>query len=428
MTPNEAWAAAYNQLELQLDRASFETWLRGAELVGYEAGIYVVGVANGYARDMLQERLYRNVRRVLSDIAGEHCEIRFEVRRPGEAADREQVDEGEPLFTSPPTPLQPGETEAEEAEPEWAHKLPPEFYFFAKVPEAIIDQLDVTALGVLVKFIRYINRKRNIFIRSLAQLAELFGMAKSTIGRHVQALVDAGCMSVTPGNGRGSANTYRLAGLLAVAICGEDVAARTSREAALGIAPQPKKAAESENKVTQNESTSGEKGSKMSPQDEKVTQNESISGDKVTQNESPIQTFKLLDALKDKDAYAGARARERSVARAVAGEVSDKFNYPRGHFMDKKQKARREPEKILGAWATAFGEPSAYQAAVLRDIEKRYGRVLFDEALVLVQKRWRGNRGLDPLKLLQKKLSAQHRVAVVLESVAKRDVAKVAGS
>jgi hypothetical protein len=75
----QIWGASYNQLELQLDRASFDTWLRASVLLSVEDGVFVVGVANKYAQDMLQHRLYRNVRRVLSDVRGKTTEIRFEV-------------------------------------------------------------------------------------------------------------------------------------------------------------------------------------------------------------------------------------------------------------------------------------------------------------------------------------------------------------
>jgi chromosomal replication initiator protein len=76
----EAWDAAYSQLELQFDRASFDTWLRGATFQRVTAdGIFVIGVRNTYVRDMLQHRLYRNVRRVLSDVCGKTVELSFEI-------------------------------------------------------------------------------------------------------------------------------------------------------------------------------------------------------------------------------------------------------------------------------------------------------------------------------------------------------------
>ena len=71
------WLATWYQLELQLDRASFDTWLKTARFIGVEDGVYIIQVENNYARDMLQHRLYRNVKRVLSDCIGTQTEIRF---------------------------------------------------------------------------------------------------------------------------------------------------------------------------------------------------------------------------------------------------------------------------------------------------------------------------------------------------------------
>jgi chromosomal replication initiator protein len=96
--PQDAWNAAYNQLELQLDRASFDTWLRAAVYIGLDAGVFVVGVQNSFAQDMLQHRLYRVIRRVLSDIYGQQAEIRFDVHKPQPAAVASVSQEEAPLF------------------------------------------------------------------------------------------------------------------------------------------------------------------------------------------------------------------------------------------------------------------------------------------------------------------------------------------
>ncbi len=123
MNPQDAWNAAFHQLEMQLDRASFDTWLRGAELVSVEtlasgesgvapaSQVFVVGVRNAYARDMLQHRLYRNVRRVLGDVYGKTAELRFEVLKT-ESPKLADTDEEMPLFRllaqqDPATPVAP---------------------------------------------------------------------------------------------------------------------------------------------------------------------------------------------------------------------------------------------------------------------------------------------------------------------------------
>jgi chromosomal replication initiator protein len=79
----DAWEAAYQQLQFQLDRASFDTWMRGAVLLHVEPdNTFVIGVVKTYARDMLQHRLYPVVQRALSDAFGARVELRFELYKP----------------------------------------------------------------------------------------------------------------------------------------------------------------------------------------------------------------------------------------------------------------------------------------------------------------------------------------------------------
>lgn len=80
MNPQDAWRIAYNQLELQLDRASFDTWLRGTIFIDADTnGNFRIGVHNAYARDMLEFRLYREIRRVLGDVLGTTVQVQFEL-------------------------------------------------------------------------------------------------------------------------------------------------------------------------------------------------------------------------------------------------------------------------------------------------------------------------------------------------------------
>lgn len=109
MNPQEAWQKAYSQLEIQLDRASFDTWLRAAVFLGYSDGLFTIGVPNAYARDMLQHRLYRDVRRVLSDVLGTRVELCFELHK---TAPKSEEDDELPLFKllsqqaeTPPAPI-----------------------------------------------------------------------------------------------------------------------------------------------------------------------------------------------------------------------------------------------------------------------------------------------------------------------------------
>jgi hypothetical protein len=62
------WAIAYSQLEAQIDRPSFESWVRGVQLVAVTDGVWHFQTKTQYAAHMLQHRLYREIRRVLSDV------------------------------------------------------------------------------------------------------------------------------------------------------------------------------------------------------------------------------------------------------------------------------------------------------------------------------------------------------------------------
>jgi chromosomal replication initiation ATPase DnaA len=63
------WRITMQQLELQMDRASFYTWMRDMKLVDRQGSRFTVAVRNQYAQAQLQGRLYRTVWRVLSDVA-----------------------------------------------------------------------------------------------------------------------------------------------------------------------------------------------------------------------------------------------------------------------------------------------------------------------------------------------------------------------
>lgn len=79
----KAWDAAYQQFELQ-DEINFKTHMRGAALIAYESDgpVFVVTVHNASARDMLKFRLYRTIKRILSDCYGQNAEIEFQVAAP----------------------------------------------------------------------------------------------------------------------------------------------------------------------------------------------------------------------------------------------------------------------------------------------------------------------------------------------------------
>lgn len=81
MLPETAWKATLGELELQMTKATFNTWLKDTRLLACNGGEYVVGVKNDYARDWLENRLQGAILRTLSAMVEEPVSVRFVVGR-----------------------------------------------------------------------------------------------------------------------------------------------------------------------------------------------------------------------------------------------------------------------------------------------------------------------------------------------------------
>jgi chromosomal replication initiator protein len=97
-SPAEVWKAAYGELQLQIPRETFDTWLRDARLVAHEDGTYIIGVRNVYAREWLERRLKPVIVRTISAIARRSVEVRFVVWQQPETLG----DDPGPLLAPPP--------------------------------------------------------------------------------------------------------------------------------------------------------------------------------------------------------------------------------------------------------------------------------------------------------------------------------------
>lgn len=95
MRAEQAWQAAVGQLQMDMQKAAFDTWVRDAELISYEDGVFIIGVRNAYARDWLSSRLSSTVNRILTGILNRTTEVRFVVwqNTPQAISTAEQLDE-----------------------------------------------------------------------------------------------------------------------------------------------------------------------------------------------------------------------------------------------------------------------------------------------------------------------------------------------
>jgi chromosomal replication initiator protein len=79
MKANQAWQAALGQLEMEMPKAAYDTWVQDAGLISYEDGTFILGVKNAYARDWLESRLSSTIIRLLTGIMNRTVEARFVV-------------------------------------------------------------------------------------------------------------------------------------------------------------------------------------------------------------------------------------------------------------------------------------------------------------------------------------------------------------
>jgi len=81
MNSNQAWQATLGQLQMEMSKASFDTWVSNAELIDYKEteGIFSIGVHNAYACDWLESRLKSTMASKLAGMMARQVEVEFRV-------------------------------------------------------------------------------------------------------------------------------------------------------------------------------------------------------------------------------------------------------------------------------------------------------------------------------------------------------------
>ncbi len=79
LSPETVWKAALGELEMQMTRATFTTWLQGTRALSCVDDEFVIGVRNDFAKDWLENRLYDLIARTLSGVMNRPVDVRFVV-------------------------------------------------------------------------------------------------------------------------------------------------------------------------------------------------------------------------------------------------------------------------------------------------------------------------------------------------------------
>ena len=100
MKAEQIWQAALGELQMQMTKATFETWLKRTAVLSYADQELVIACPNQYTQEWLETRLKTTIQRILSGITGQLMRARFEVWRPIEPAS-ERVALSESVAVSP---------------------------------------------------------------------------------------------------------------------------------------------------------------------------------------------------------------------------------------------------------------------------------------------------------------------------------------
>lgn len=82
MNAEQAWQATLGQLQMDMSKAAFDTWVKNSSLIDHKDGFFTISVPNAYARDWLDTRLSATVSNILTGIMNQPEKVQFVVGQP----------------------------------------------------------------------------------------------------------------------------------------------------------------------------------------------------------------------------------------------------------------------------------------------------------------------------------------------------------
>lgn len=82
MNANDIWHATLGELQLQMTKATFDTWVRPTHAINFDAAhnAMTVGVHSPYAKEWLENRLQATIQRTLTGIIGRSVAVQYVVK------------------------------------------------------------------------------------------------------------------------------------------------------------------------------------------------------------------------------------------------------------------------------------------------------------------------------------------------------------
>lgn len=77
MKPSQIWQAAQGELQLQMTRATYDTWVKKTSVAGYSDSHLTIAVPNQYSKDWWDQRLMTTITRILTGVVGRAITVEF---------------------------------------------------------------------------------------------------------------------------------------------------------------------------------------------------------------------------------------------------------------------------------------------------------------------------------------------------------------
>ncbi|MFC2050696.1 chromosomal replication initiator protein DnaA [Chloroflexota bacterium] len=81
----EIWEAALGELQLQVNKPNYDTWLKDTTGISYKEDSFVIGVPNVFIAEWLRSRLLSLIKRTLTGITGKAIDVQFAILAPNQA-------------------------------------------------------------------------------------------------------------------------------------------------------------------------------------------------------------------------------------------------------------------------------------------------------------------------------------------------------
>ena len=81
MDSNELWKAALGEIELQVSRANFKTWLQNTSIAEKKGGVVTIAVPNSFTKEWLENKYHKFILRSLRNLESGIKEVVYQIRQ-----------------------------------------------------------------------------------------------------------------------------------------------------------------------------------------------------------------------------------------------------------------------------------------------------------------------------------------------------------